>query len=152
MILRIIVFLTLNFAALTIGGLSMGNGASSTWYLDLNKAPWTPPGWSFGAAWTLIMVCFSFYMSYAWTAASNTRYLALLYTAQWVLNTAWSPVFFRYHQSISGLVIISLLTLLVTYFLFSYLRRLRIKSLFILPYFLWLIIATSLNAYIVLYN
>ncbi len=152
MALRIIAFLLLNFAALTIGGLSMGNGASSDWYLDLNKAPWTPPGWSFGAAWTLIMVCFSFYMSYTWTPVNNRRKLLILFSVQWILNTSWSPVFFRYHQSISGLIIISLLTLLVTYLLFANLLRLRIKSVFILPYFLWLIIATSLNVYIVLYN
>ncbi|QLH45180.1 MAG: tryptophan-rich sensory protein [Bacteroidota bacterium] len=27
----------------------------------LATSPWTPPGWVFGFAWTLIMVCYSFF-------------------------------------------------------------------------------------------
>lgn len=43
-------FLLLNFAGLAIGGLFTGNAVSSEWYQNLAKAPWTPPGWVFGAA------------------------------------------------------------------------------------------------------
>ena len=152
MALRIFAFLIINFAALGIGGYLMGNGASSTWYASLEKAPWTPPGWSFGAAWTTIMLCFSLYMPIALGATKNKTKLLNLFTIQWILNTAWSPVFFRYHQTELALVIIILLTALILYFLVHYLPRLRAKSLFILPYFAWLLIATSLNAYIVAQN
>ena len=51
-------FLLLNFGALAIGSYFMNNGPQSNWYLTLNKAPWTPPGWVFGVAWTTIMICF----------------------------------------------------------------------------------------------
>ena len=27
-----------------------------SWYAGLDLAPWTPPGWLFGAAWTLLYV------------------------------------------------------------------------------------------------
>ena len=46
--LKIIGFLFLNFGALALGGLFAGSGAGSNWYAELNKAPWTPPGWVFG--------------------------------------------------------------------------------------------------------
>jgi tryptophan-rich sensory protein len=65
MAIRLVIFLFLNFGALAIGVTLMGDGASSDWYLQLNKAPWTPPGWSFGVAWTVIMIGFAIYMSYA---------------------------------------------------------------------------------------
>lgn len=152
MTFRLIIFLVINFAALALGGWLMGSGASSPWYSELNKAPWTPPGWSFGVAWSTIMICFAFYMTYAWQAAKSRSNLLVLYTVQWILNTSWSPMFFRYHQSVTALILITLLTLLITYTLFIYFHRLRIKSLFIAPYFAWLLIATSLNAYIVLNN
>jgi translocator protein len=152
MTFRILIFLLINFAALSIGGFLMGKGASSDWYLQLNKAPWTPPGWSFGVAWTMIMVSFAIYMSYAWTTVRNRSTLLGLFAVQWILNTAWNPVFFRYHQSGFGLIIITLLSILVAYLLFNYLSRLKEKTLFILPYFLWLLIATSLNAFIVFKN
>ena len=60
---NIIIFLIINFAALGIGSFLMGEGPSGEYYQSTNKAPWTPPGWVFGAAWTLIMVCFSVYMA-----------------------------------------------------------------------------------------
>ena len=40
----------------------MNNGPQTDWYSNLNKAPWTPPGWVFGFAWTTIMLCFSIYL------------------------------------------------------------------------------------------
>ena len=61
---KIILFLVLNFGALAIGSYFTDSGASSDWYQNLNKAPWTPAGWVFGAAWTSIMICYSVYMAY----------------------------------------------------------------------------------------
>ena len=152
MIYRLIIFLVLNFAALGIGGLFTSKGVSSDWYLNLNKAPWTPPGWVFGFAWTTIMVCFAFYMAYAWKLVPNRNLLIGLFIVQCILNVLWNPVFFKYHEILIGLVIISALTLLVAYFLFGYFQELKLKAFWVLPYFLWLLIATSLNAYIFLKN
>ena len=59
-----IFFLVLNFSALAIGSWLMNNGPMTNWYVNLNQAPWTPPGWVFGIAWTTIMICFSVYMAY----------------------------------------------------------------------------------------
>ena len=152
MIIRLIIFLVLNFGALAIGGFFTGDGVPSDWYADLTKAPWTPPGWVFGAAWTTIMLCFSIYMAYLWPVVKSEKVLIGLYGIQLILNIAWNPAFFYFHHVLGGLLIISLLTFLLGYLLISYLPKLRLKSLLIAPYFIWLIIATSLNAYIWLYN
>lgn len=152
MVYRIIIFLVLNFGALGIGGLFTGKGVPSEWYNELNKAPWSPPGWVFGFAWTTIMICFAVYMSYAWTKVSDVKLLVILFAVQWVLNIAWNPAFFYFHQVFIALIIISLLTLLVGYFLIGYWSDLKMYSLLIMPYFLWLLIATSLNAYILIKN
>jgi tryptophan-rich sensory protein len=149
--LRLILFLIINFGALGIGGILQGEGARSSWYQNLNIAPWTPPGWMFGLAWTTIMICFSFYMAYL--AGSQTTYLLyILFVIQLVLNIIWNPLFFRYHQVSAALVIIAALLLVVGLFLFRYLKVLEWKSILILPYFIWLIVATSLNAYILVKN
>lgn len=152
MIYRLILFLLINFAALAIGGFFTGSGVPSDWYTNLAKAPWTPPGWVFGAAWTTIMICFSVYMAYLWPLAENKALLIGLYSLQWVLNVSWNPTFFYLHQVLAGLIVISLLTALVGHFLFGYWSDLKAKSLLILPYFVWLLIATSLNGYIFLKN
>jgi len=152
MLYKIFIFLVINFAALGIGGLFTSKGVPSEWYTDLNKAPWTPPGWVFGFAWTTIMICFAFYMAYAWKTVANRNLLIGLFIVQWVLNVLWNPVFFKYNEVLMGLVVISSLTLLVGYFLLGYISELKLKSLLVLPYFIWLLIATSLNAYILLKN
>ena len=143
----LIIFLVINFGALGIGSLLMGNGAQSEWYLSLNKAPWTPPGWVFGAAWTTIMICFSIYMAQLYTNDKSTLVIGL-FIIQVILNVSWNYMFFNQHKVGLGLVIITLLTLLILYFLIRFYGQLQLFSLLIVPYVLWLIIATSLNFYV----
>ena len=152
MIYRLIIFTLLNFGALAIGSLFTSKGVPSDWYQNLNKAPWTPPGWSFGLAWTTIMVCFSIYMAYLWPLKENKSLIVGLFAVQWLLNVSWNPTFFYFHNSPLGLLIILALTLLIGYIGLLYYNQMGLKSLLILPYALWLIIASSLNAYIVLKN
>ena len=152
MLLRILIFLILNFAALGVGGLFTSSGVTSEWYTNLNKAPWTPPGWVFGFAWTTIMIGFSIYLAYLWPQTENKSLLLMLFALQWVLNTGWNPVFFYFHQLLAGLVIIVLLTLLVRYLFFLFWPSVKWISLLLLPYIIWLCIATSLNGYAYLKN
>ncbi len=152
MIYRLIIFWLLNFGALGIGSFFTGPGVSSDWYANLAKAPWTPPGWVFGAAWTTIMICFGIYLAYLWPQVENKKLLIALYVIQLMLNISWNPVFFHFQQVLLGLIVISALTALVGVFLFYYWPTLKLKSLLILPYFIWLLIATSLNGYVLLNN
>ena len=149
---KVVIFLVLNFAALAIGGFATGDGVPSQWYADLNKAPWTPPGWVFGAAWTVIMICFAFFMAFLWDSFENKKLLISLYALQWVLCVGWNFVFFEFHQIALGLLVIGSLFLLMAYFLLSFWPQIQAKSLLVAPYVLWLLIATSLNAYILLNN
>ena len=152
MVTRIVIFLILNFAALGIGSIFTGKGVPSDWYITLDKAPWTPPGWMFGAAWTTIMICFSVYMAQLWPAQEKRNLILALFIVQWVLNVAWNPLFFHFHYVGLALVVISMLTLLLGYMLYDLWPLMKIRSALLLPYLIWLIIATSLNAYIYLKN
>lgn len=149
--LWLLVFLALNFGALGIGVLLMDNGPENDWYAALSKAPWTPPGWFFGVAWTTIMICFSIYMAYLIQAKSSAT-IWLLFFVQFILNTSWNYVFFNQHLVLLGLLVIVLLTLLVGYFLLKFNKLMKQKTWLILPYFIWLILASSLNAYVYLNN
>lgn len=151
MILRILLFLIINFGGLFIGGLFTGEGVPSDWYQNLNKAPWTPPGWVFGAAWTTIMICFSVYMAILWKKIT-LKNLLYLYIAEFILNVIWNPLFFHFKWINVALLSISLLTILINYMAVSLRLEMKYKTLLIFPYLIWLIIATSLNGYIVLYN
>jgi len=152
MIIRVIIFLIINFAALGIGGLFTSKGVPSDWYINLNKAPWTPPGWVFGAAWTTIMIGFAFHMANLWPLTENKKIIISLFTIQLILNILWNPIFFQFHNVAFGLFVIIALTILIGFFFIYYYPVLKIKSALLIPYFLWLIIATSLNVYILIKN
>lgn len=146
-----ILFLVINFSALGIGSWLMNGGPTSGWYLALNKAPWTPPGWVFGVAWTFIMICFSVYLSYLIKIQENNLFW-LLFIIQYLLNISWNFIFFNQHEIGAALIVIILLTVLVTYYMFGFLLDVKFKTLLIAPYFIWLLIATSLNTYSYLKN
>ncbi|SFN61724.1 TspO and MBR related proteins [Bizionia echini] len=148
----LILFLVINFGSLAIGSWLMGDGATSSWYTNLNKAPWTPPGWVFGAAWTFIMICFSVYLSYLFKDYKSPILIGV-FTSQVILNIAWNFLFFNQHLVFMALITIVLLTLIVFYFFFTYrMDAMNSWRYLLLPYMIWLCIATSLNLYVLLYN
>jgi len=151
MFLYFILFIFLNFGALAIGSQFMNNGPKSNWYLALNKAPWTPPGWVFGVAWTTIMICFSIYLSYLIGIKNNNTFW-FLFSLQFILSISWNFTFFNQHAIGIALVIITLLTVVLGYYLFNFRADMKLKTWLIAPYFLWLLIATSLNTYSYLKN
>lgn len=141
-------FAVLNFSGLAIGGLFTGPGVASQWYAELPQAPWTPPGWVFGAAWTVVMLGFSVFMGGAWTAASSPtekRRWAIDFALAWLLNVAWNPVFFTTHSLAGGLTI--LLLLMAVLLRMSRRPRRGLWRWGVLPYGVWLSIATSLNLF-----
>ncbi|CAM1363417.1 TspO and MBR related proteins [Tenacibaculum sediminilitoris] len=151
--IRFLMFLAANFLALAVGVWLMDNGPKTNWYISLNQAPWTPANWVFGVAWTTIMLLFAFYMtrlSFEYNFLNNK--ILSLYIIQWILNVSWNYVFFNQHLTKLGLVVIASLWLLIGYFTFEYVKKVKWYTLFILPYLIWMTIATSLNAYIVLNN
>jgi benzodiazapine receptor len=148
-----LLFIASNFGALGIGVLLMNNGSSSEWYYSLNKAPWTPEGWIFGAAWFSIMLCYSIYMTHLVLQKKlPNANLIQLYVAQWLLNVSWNYIFFNQHLTILGFIVLLSLWLVIGYFTFKYIKHVKWVTLLIVPYLIWLTIAASLNGYIVLFN
>jgi tryptophan-rich sensory protein len=146
-----IVFLIINFGGLAIGSWLMENGPMSNWYTNLNQAPWTPPGWVFGAAWTIIMICFSIYLGKLFTIENN-RKTRIIFFVQFVLNLSWNYIFFNQHLVLFGLISITLLTSLLFYYFFKLSNKVGTYKYLLLPYMIWLCIATSLNLYILVHN
>lgn len=150
-VMPFVLFFVLNFGALGLGAWLMGEGPTGDWYQEANQAPWTPPGWFFGAAWTFIMICYSVYMGIAWNRISKEKLLSI-YGIQLLFNIGWNPVFFYFHDVEIGLLIISFLTVLIWTKMILLRKPMKSWSFLLLPYGIWLVIATSLNLYFLLYN
>jgi tryptophan-rich sensory protein len=146
-----ILFLVINFGGLAIGSWLMNNGPLSDWYTNLDQAPWTPPGIVFGIAWTAIMICFSIYLSKLFLVENSLK-LKIIFLLQFSLNVSWNYIFFNQHLVLFGLTIITLLTSLLFYYFFKLSSKTHHYKYLLLPYMIWLCIATSLNLYILIHN
>lgn len=146
-----LLFLLFNFGGLALGSYLQGSIADNEWYASLNRAPWMPPGWAFGAAWFSIMLAYSYYLSQLSVTISH-RFISFLFVVSWVFNVAWSPLFFRFHATQFALVVLALLFLCILTFFLLFGRKMRVLSFLLLPYLVWLGIAFSLNWYVIFNN
>ena len=146
-----LLFIFINFSALGIGIWLMNDGPKTEWYTNLNQAPWTPPGWVFGVAWSSIMLLFSVYMTYLIQLDRSNKVL-MLFSVQFVLNIFWNYLFFNKQEVFIALISITLLTALIFFLFFHYFKEFKKVSYLLLPYMIWLCIATSLNLYILIHN
>tara|TARA_B110000046_G_C13023295_1_gene412413 strand:+ start:4158 stop:4619 length:462 start_codon:yes stop_codon:yes gene_type:complete len=146
-----LLFLMINFGGLAIGSWLMNNGPMTDWYTNLNQAPWSPPGWVFGIAWTLIMICFSIYLGNLFIRNYSLK-LTFIFFIQFILNVSWNYFFFNQHLILFGFLVIALLTSLLFYYFFKLSKKTSNYKYLLLPYMIWLCIATSLNLYILIHN
>ena len=136
------------FAALSIGGLFQ----PGDWYQSLNRAPWNPPNIVFPIVWSIlyIMIALSGWI----IAKSGQSTLIVLWSAQLVLNAAWSWLFFGEYWP--GLALLDIMVILGIVGVLIKLCRaqpdLKTAGNLLIPYFAWLCVALSLNGYIWLYN
>jgi benzodiazapine receptor len=130
------------------------SGYGNDWFDALRKPAIMPPGWAFGAAWSLLYILLGVAIALVlqrrqmpgWSLAVG------LFTAQMLLNFSWSPVFFGLHQPEPALfIIILMLTLsIATTFLF---RRISpLAAWLMVPYLGWLSFASLLNYRIIQLN
>ena len=146
----IIIFL-INCLGLYLGGLATNPGVKSDWYQNqIIQAPWTPPGFVFGIVWSTIAITWSVLGSWIW---KNKRHLFDIYMGGWMLNLVWNPLFFTFHATLTSGIVILLLSISIFYILEQLRRSGNLKvSLWGYIYFFWLMIASSLNWFIVLMN
>lgn len=88
--------LALVFAVAALGGAASTSGLRD-WYDELDRAPWNPPGWVFGPAWTVLYILMAVA---AWLVARtgldqrSVQIALALYLAKLKLNLTWSLIFF----------------------------------------------------------
>ena len=138
----------------TLSGRAANSGYGNPWFDALVKPAAMPPGWMFGAAWTILYILMGLALAMILNArGSRGRPLALsLFFAQLALNYAWSPVFFAMHEVRTALVIIGLMLLLAIAAAFLFARIRKAAGLLMLPYLAWLSFAAFLNYQIIALN
>lgn len=131
----------------TLVGYLSNSGYSNAWFAELTKPAFIPPGWAFGVVWTALYTLMGIALAMILDLPdSKQRRTALsLFGVQLALNYGWSPFFFGGRMIDAALVIIVLM-LLAAAASANLFRRLRpLAGWLLVPYLLWLCLATALN-------
>ena len=146
------------FTYLAACGAAAATGAMiqpGEWYRGLSKPSWTPPDWVFPVAWTFLYLTMSYAAArVAALSGSNpaTGQALAFWSVQIALNTLWTPVFFGLKRMKAGLVVVGLLWLAVAATMIAFFRIDLIAGLLMVPYLVWVSIATALNRAVLVRN
>jgi translocator protein len=137
-----------------VGGIATA-GSVGDWYEGLDRAPWNPPGWVFGPAWTVLYVLMAVA---AWLVAREglddqaVRTALLLYGAQLALNLGWSLVFFGLRRPGLALAVILALLGAIAATAVAFHGISSTAAWLLAPYLAWVAFAATLNAWIAFAN
>jgi tryptophan-rich sensory protein len=138
----------------TLSGRISGSGYGNPWFDALIKPEAMPPGWVFGAMWTLLYILLGLALAMILHArGAEGRGQALgAFILQLLLNYAWSPLFFALHQVETALTVIGAMIVITAAAMVLMLRIRKTAALLLLPYLAWLCFAAYLNYQIVVLN
>jgi translocator protein len=125
----------------------LGGSAADPWFQALEKPAIFPPPATFGIVWSILYFMMGLALAMvcaAWGARWRTWAIAAFFV-QFVLNLAWSPIFFSKHDIQLAMIVIVLLAaaLAVTLWLFFKVRR--AAGWLLVPYLAWVLFAAALN-------
>jgi benzodiazapine receptor len=136
-----------------VGGL-VTTPAISTWYTTLNKPWFTPPSWVFGPVWTTLYILMGLALFLVWRSPrSRTSDIGIaLFAAQLAVNLFWSFAFFGLENTLYGVFTIVPLWILIAATIYQFYKVSKGAAYLMVPYILWVSIATALNTAVYLLN
>ncbi len=151
-ILPFLLFVALCLFAGYLSGL-MQTASLGNWYPYIIKSPLTPPAVLFPVIWTALYILMGIVAGILWNSVTiYSRLLFTLFFAQLFFNLLWSFCFFYMQSPLMGLVVLMVLDMLALMYIAGCFVVNRFCGWLMMPYMLWLLFATYLNGFIVLYN
>ena len=122
--------------------------AIGTWYSAIAKPSWTPPNWTFAPVWTTLFILMGFALYFVWNKGLKTKGVKTaleIFGVQFALNVLWSFLFFGLRSPLYGFVGIIALWLAIAATIWKFYRISKPAAYALLPYIIWVTIATALN-------
>lgn len=138
-------------AVLLVAGYAVGSGrwvtTGSAWYLSLQQPPWQPPPAVFGLAWTYnftVLVVAGLALALRAAPGRVTVFLATL-AVSIVLAIGWAYLFYVPHALVAAAIALTLCALVTVIPVAVAFAERAWVGWILVPYLLWLVIATSLS-------
>lgn len=144
-VIGLVAWLAASFAAAAIG--AAASVQAGTFYAQLARPEWAPPGPVFGPVWTVLYALMGIAAWLVWRIGGfrAARTALMLFLAQLAVNALWSWLFFGWRLGAVAFADIALLWALVVATLVSFWRIRRLAGALLVPYLLWISFAAALN-------
>ena len=138
-------WLLLTFATAAIGALASAD--AGTFYGELARPSWAPPGWLFGPVWSALYALMALSAWWVWRARGFTgaRSALVLFIGQLAANALWSWLFFVWRQGGLASAEVLLLWCMVAATVISFWRISRLAAALLMPYLAWVTFASALT-------
>lgn len=144
-ILGLIGWLILCYLVAGIGGVASINAGS--FYAQLVRPEWAPPGSLFGPVWTALYTLMAIAAWLVWRQRGfrHARPALILFLVQLAVNGLWSWLFFAWQLGALSFIDILLLLVLINLTIVSFWRIKPLAAMLLVPYLLWVSFAAVLN-------
>lgn len=138
-------WLALCYAVAGLGALASIQAAS--FYAELQRPSWAPPGWLFGPVWTALygMMAVAVWLVWRRGGWAEARLALGLFLVQLALNGLWSWLFFAWHMGAWAFADIVLLWLTLAATIGVFAKRNSVAAWLLVPYLAWVSFAAALN-------
>lgn len=127
--------------------------AIKNWYPTLIKPAVTPPNIVFPIVWSIIYVCMGLSIGLLINSTiERRRFFIKAFIFQLFFNFTWSISFFYIQNPLIGFINILLLDIFVINYTLKSYQVNKASSILFIPCVIWLLFATYLNGYILMYN
>jgi len=119
-----------------------------SWYPQLIKPAFTPPGWAIGLIWIILFTLMGVSLFLVWREGFDhplIKSALVIFSAQLIANVLWSLAFFGLRSPLAGIVVIAVLWVLILLTMVRFWPISRAATLLLAPYILWVSFAAFLN-------
>jgi benzodiazapine receptor len=127
---------------------ALASVGARTFYANLVRPAWAPPGWLFAPVWSTLFLLMAVAAWLVWREpqTSRTRLLGLwLFVFQLIANATWSWLFFAYYQGEAAFLDVLLLWGLIFLTSLTFWRVKPLAAILLIPYLSWVAFAAVLN-------
>ncbi|MEO6080998.1 MAG: TspO/MBR family protein [Steroidobacteraceae bacterium] len=138
-------WLLVSFAAGAIGAIA--SVEARTFYGQLTRPDWAPPGWLFGPVWSALFALMGLAAWLVWRqhGFKAGRAALVLFVIQLAANALWSWLFFAWHQGGLAFAEVLVLWALIVATSVSFWRHSALAGAMMLPYLAWVTFASALT-------
>ncbi|PPV06222.1 tryptophan-rich sensory protein [Xanthomonas bromi] len=121
---------------------------AASFYAELQRPVWAPPGWLFGPVWMVLygMMAVSVWLIWRRGGWADAHVALMLFVMQLALNGLWSWLFFAWHMGAWAFADIVALWLVLAATIAAFVKRQTLAAWLLVPYLAWVSFALALNS------